>query len=139
MPLMEVTLERGLSGETKAALRRDLCRDMAELVGLDPSFIGVLFKELPEGGTHGHGSFTEVYLSEGRDLEFKGRLMRFVCEDICRHTALDGGQVSVIIHDIRRGSVAVSGHVVNRGGTAAETVIRERGETVYRAADGRKD
>ena len=37
MPLMEVTLERGLSGEAKAALRRDLCRDMAELVGLDPT------------------------------------------------------------------------------------------------------
>ncbi len=126
MPLLNVTLERGLSAETKGKIRRDLCADMAELVGVDPSFIAVLFQELSEGGLDGHGSFTEVYISEGRSSEFKDRLAAFIAGDICCHTGWALDKANVIIHDIRNGGVAVSGHIVNRTGTAASTVLKER-------------
>lgn len=125
MPLLNITMERSCSVVIKDKIRRDLCADMAELVGVDPSFIAVLFRELPGEGMDGHGSFTEVYISEGRPPEFKDRLAAFVADDICRYTGWPREKANVIIHDIRRGSVAVSGHIVNRMGTAADTVLRE--------------
>lgn len=87
MPLLDVTLAAGLRPETKEELRAALCGDMAALIGIDPRFIAVLFKELPPGDMSEQGSFTEVYLSVGRPLAFKEALVKFVAEDINRVTA----------------------------------------------------
>lgn len=125
MPLLDVTLAAGLHPETKEELRAALCGDMAALIGIDPKFIAVLFKELPPGDMSVQGSFTEVYLSVGRPLAFKEALVKFVADDIHRVTGWSADKANVLIHDLQHGSVAAGGRILNRSGTAAEAVMKD--------------
>lgn len=125
MPLLDVTLAAGLRPETKEELRAALCGDMAALIGIDPRFIAVLFKELPPGDMSEQGSFTEVYLSVGRPLAFKETLVKFVAEDINRVTGWPACKANVLIHDLQHGSVAAGGKILNRSGTAAEAAMKD--------------
>lgn len=125
MPLIDITMNDTLSQQEKGNLRYALCRDMAALVGVDPKFIAVLFRELPEADLGPNGSFTEVYLSEGRPDDFKEKLAKFVAEDISGCTGWPSDRANVIIHDLRHGSVAAGGKILNRMSTAAEAVIKK--------------
>lgn len=125
MPLLDVTLAAELLPETKEKLRAALCGDMAALIGVDPKFVAVLFKELPPGDMSTQGLFTEIYLSVGRPIAFKEALVKFVADDIHRITGWPACKANVLIHDLRHGSVAAGGRILNRSGTAAEAVMKD--------------
>lgn len=128
MPLFCIEWEAGASREAKAAVRRNIATEMGALAGIDPSFIAVLFRELPKGDMSAlHGSFTQVYISEGRTDAFKDRVAALVTDAICGATGWPADKVNVIIHDLLRGSVAVNGLVANRAGPAANAVSSREG------------
>ena len=97
---------------------------MGALIGIDPKFIAVMFRELPGNDMCDQGSFTEVFLSEGRPAAFKDALAKFVAEDICLCTGWTSDKANILVHDLRHGSVAAGGRILNRSGTAAEAVMK---------------
>lgn len=127
MPLFNITWEGGNTREVKEAIRNDISRDMGRLAGINPGFIAVLFTDLPIGNMSMHGSFTEVYISEGRPPEFKNAVVELITNAITKHTGWEKEKVNEMIHDFRKGSIAVGGRIVNRSGPAAEAVIEEKG------------
>ncbi len=125
MPLFNITWEHGNTREVKEAIRKDISQDMGELAGIAPGFIAVLFTDLPAGNMSSHGSFTEVYISQGRPSQFKDAVVKLITDAIMKHTGWPEEKIHVIIHDFRKGSIAVGGRIVNRSGPAAEEVMKE--------------
>ena len=126
MPLFHITWAAGRPRKIKEQVREDISRNMGELAGIAPGFIAVLFMDLGESDIVNHNALAEVYISEGRTDIFKDNVAALVTNAVCRYTGWAGSTVSVIIHDLRKGSVAVGGKIVNRFGTAVEAVIGEK-------------
>lgn len=110
--------------EVKENIRRDICNGFAELTGVEARFFAVCFEDYDEGdfSDQGIGVFVLLYQTEGRSDEFKDRAVTIITEAFCKYTGWGPERVSIMIQDIRKGSVAVNGRIVNRTGPAAEVV-----------------
>lgn len=124
MSLFVCKWKKEFGPEVKENIRREICSGFAGLTGVDAKYFAVLFEDYPEGdfSDQGIGVFVLIHQTEGRDDAFKDREVQIVTDAFCRHTGWDSSRVSIMIHDILRGSIGTRGMIVNRGGAAADAI-----------------
>lgn len=110
--------------EVKEAIRKDITEGFSALTGIGPEYFAVCFEDYPEGNfpEMNIGVFVLVHQTEGRDDAFKDKEVSIITDAFCRHTGWAPSRVSIMIHDILRGSMGVNGVIVNRSGAAAEAI-----------------
>ena len=111
--------------EVKAAIRKDICEGMGQLAGIPAHFFAVCFEdyEAEDFSDQGIGVFVLAYQTEGREDAFKDQLVALVTDAFCKHTGWPAARVSIMIHDIQKGSMGHKGVVVNRGGAVANSIL----------------
>ena len=124
MPLFEVRVAATLPDRMRDRLRHVLAREMSALMGVESRFVAVIFRRFDESETLSALPCAVVYLSAGRPADFRRAVLRFTADALCTCTGCAPKQATVIIQELRLGSVAVGGRIVNRNGPAAEAVIR---------------
>lgn len=124
MSLFVCHLKKGVTEEAKRNIRREICTGMGELTGIDARYFAVLFNEYEPINFSDQGIwvFVELCQTEGRDDLFKDQLAELITGAFCRELGWNPEDVSIMIHDILRGSMGNEGRIVNRGGAFADTV-----------------
>lgn len=127
MSLLVCKWKREFGPEVKEAIRKDICAGMGTLTGVDPRYFAVCFEDYEEVdfSNQGIGVFVLVYQTEGRDDTFKDRLVTLITDTFCKYTNWDASRVSIMIHDIQRGSMGHNGVIVNRSGAVANTIANQ--------------
>lgn len=131
MPLIEIEWCAGESCQAKNSIRQGVKNGIGALMGVDPDFVAVSFHDLPELQTKTQTAIVFVYITEGRPVLFKEKIVTVITENIVSYTAYRSDGVVVLIYDLSLGSVAVRGKIVNRNGPAAESVIKEKAEISF--------
>ena len=126
MSLVICKWKKEFGPEMNQRKRQDISRGMGRLAGIPPRFFAVCFEDYAPGDFSDQGIkvFVLVYQTEGRDDAFKDQLVALITDVFCRHTGWDAAMVSIMIHDIQRGSMGNNGIIVNRGGAVADTLSK---------------
>lgn len=130
MSLFVCKWKKEFGPEVKDAIRKDISEGMGKLTGIEPRFFAVCFEDYAPGdfSDQGIGVFVLVCQTEGRDDTFKDSLVHIVTDAFCSHTKWGAERVSIMIHDILKGSMAAGGKIVNRGGPVADAIQSEANE-----------
>lgn len=124
MSLFICKWKKEFGGDVKESIRRDICNGFGKLTGIDPKYFAVCFEDYPEGdfSNQGIGVFVLLYQTEGRSDEFKDQAVTIITDAFCRYTGWGPERISIMIHDILKGSIGTKGKIVNREGAAAEGI-----------------
>lgn len=124
MSLLICKWKKEFGPEVKEAIRKEITEGFGALTGIAPEYFAVCFEDYPEGDfpEMNIGVFVLVHQTEGRDEGFKDEEVRMITEAFCRHTGWEPARVSIMIHDILKGSMGVNGVIVNREAAAAEVI-----------------
>jgi phenylpyruvate tautomerase PptA (4-oxalocrotonate tautomerase family) len=133
MPIYTCTVAEGtLTAESKAALAAEITRIHAAINGVPPTYVNVIFAELPPGdvfvgGKPGKPLIISGWARRGHPQEAVTRLATEVASAAARITGMDERHVMVVIEDSPAQSAVEGGRVLPEPGHEAEWLRQVEG------------
>ena len=126
MPIYTCTVAEGtLTGESKSALAAEITRIHAAINHVPPTYVNVIFSELPTGdvfvgGEPGKPLIITGWARRGHPQEAVTRLVVEVASAAARVSGLDERHIMVVIQDSPAQSAIEGGRVLPEPGQEAE-------------------
>jgi phenylpyruvate tautomerase PptA (4-oxalocrotonate tautomerase family) len=133
MPIYTCTIAEGtLTAESKAALAAEITRIHAAVNGVPPTYVNVIFAEMPVGdvfvgGQPGRPLIISGWARRGHPQEAVTRLATEVASAAARIAGMDERHVMVVIEDSPAQSAGEGGRVLPEPGHEAEWLRQVEG------------
>jgi phenylpyruvate tautomerase PptA (4-oxalocrotonate tautomerase family) len=133
MPIYTCTVAEGtLTAESKAALAAEITKIHAAINGVPPTYVNVIFAELPPGdvfvgGEPGKPLIISGWARRGHPQEAVTRLATEVASAAARIAGMDERHVMVVIEDSPAQSAVEGGRVLPEPGHEAEWLKQVEG------------
>ena len=133
MPIYTCTVAEGtLTAESKAALAAEITKIHAAINGVPPTYVNVIFAEMPAGdvfvgGEPGRPLIISGWARRGHPQEAVTRLATEVASAAARIAGMDERHVMVVIEDSPAQSAVEGGRVLPEPGHEAEWLKQVEG------------